>query len=431
MRWLIALLALMWVAGGGAAAADLKVLRKLSAAEPTLVTPLPAGSSVRQVQFARIVIHPNDLDWALAYESFPIRGEGDSSPSFERLPWTGRLEDEEAAFARAFEAEIQKAGFKADGASSLFSDGASSGADLKVGVLIDDVRGRFCVDCPNLFNRNTAPATVLMTAHWEVYSSLDRRVVLKVTTSGGVNSKSRVQGTVLPTIMDAYRENVRQLAMSDEFRKLLTTSSSSLGAATSPPSLAPLTLAMPTRAGGLAGATRAVAVVFAADGSGSGFLISDQGHVLTNQHVVGGSKYVKLKWDDGTEGLGEVVRVDTRRDVALIKAEAKGRAPLSLLRERPSLGSGVFAIGSPLGEKYQNSLTKGVVSGFRTFEGLTYIQSDVAINHGNSGGPLVNEQGAVVGISVSGIDVSGAPIGLNFFIPIEDALKALAIVPAG
>jgi S1-C subfamily serine protease len=174
-----------------------------------------------------------------------------------------------------------------------------------------------------------------------------------------------------------------------------------------------------------------VAIVFAADGSGSGFLVSRDGYVLTNHHVVGGAKYVKLKWSTGEETLGEVIRSDRRRDVALIKTDAKDRAPLALRTGSAQPGDPVFAIGTPLDDKLQNTLTKGIVSANRVYDGLPFIQSDVAVTHGNSGGPLLDEQGRVLGLTVSGRAPDGAPVGLNFFIPIDDALKALALKSAG
>jgi len=185
----------------------------------------------------------------------------------------------------------------------------------------------------------------------------------------------------------------------------------------------------PPSAGTLAQSIESVAIVFAADGSGSGFLVSKDGYVLTNQHVVGGAKYVKLKWANGEETLGEVVRSDRRRDVALIKADAKGRAPLALRSDAPQLGDPVFAVGTPLDDKLQNTLTKGIVSANRVYEGQPFIQSDVAVTHGNSGGPLLDEKGRVLGLTVSGRAPDGAPVGLNFFIPIDDALRALALKP--
>ena len=76
-------------------------------------------------------------------------------------------------------------------------------------------------------------------------------------------------------------------------------------------------------------------------------------------------------------------------------------------------------------------MTKGIVSATRVRDGLPYIQSDVAVTHGNSGGPLLDEKGRVIGITASGLTSNGTPIGLNFFIPIDDALKALSLSPAG
>lgn len=122
-----------------------------------------------------------------------------------------------------------------------------------------------------------------------------------------------------------------------------------------------------------------------------------------------------------------MVRADTRRDVALIKTDAQGRAPLSLRPGPLPQGETVFAIGTPLDDSLQNTMTKGIVSAERVEQGLRLIQSDVGINHGNSGGPLIDDKGAVVAIAVSGLLPDSHQMGLNFFIPIDDALKALAL----
>ncbi|MFN4177110.1 S1C family serine protease [Phenylobacterium sp.] len=174
---------------------------------------------------------------------------------------------------------------------------------------------------------------------------------------------------------------------------------------------------------------QSVAAVFAGGGHGTGFVISNDGYLLTNHHVVGGPRYVKVRWPDGFEALGEVIRTDRRRDVALIKTAGK-TAPLALRSTPAALGEAVFAIGALLDEKSQNTVTKGIVSANRTFDGQAFIQSDVGINPGNSGGPLLDEKGFVVGLSVSRYQVNDAPTGLNLFIPIADALDALALKPA-
>ena len=315
---------------------------------------------------------------------------------------------------------------------SLFDNVDAGAADLKMGVLIDDIQGRYCIDCPNILNRKGIPASVVMTAHWEVYSSLERKVVAKVTTTGGADYQTKLNESVLPPVLASFREQVRQLLASPDFRAAVTApvTGAKPAAAASPSGRSPLGFIGSNTGQPIGQALSAVAVVFASDGSGSGFLLSKDGYLLTNQHVVGGSKFVKLKWSDGSETLGEVVRTDARRDVALIKTDPQKRAPLGFRSGAVQVGEAVFAVGSPLGDRQQNTVTKGIVSASRTYEGLPFIQSDVAVTHGNSGGPLLDEKGRVIGLTVSGLAPNGAPIGLNFFIPIEDALRALNLQPA-
>jgi serine protease Do len=418
-------------AAGVARAADFKTLRYLNAPPATTAPALPGEAKARPLEFARIVVEPrNGEAWAITYTSIVMRSEGDNTPLYKMMTWnSGRVQEQTAAFKRVFDEELQRAGFATSGASSLF-DETSGSADLKVGVLIDDIQGRFCVDCPNLFNRSGIPATVVMGANWEIYSSLERKVVAKVTTHGGADYKTKLGASFLPAVYEGFRENVRQLLANPEVRSLVTAQVAATPAvsAASPAE----SLMLRSGAGHLTTpqASTAVATVFAADGSGSGFLVSADGYLITNHHVVGASKYVKLKWPDGSETLGEVLRSDRRRDVALVKTDVHGRTPLDLRLGAAQQGETVFAIGSPLGDRFQNTMTKGIVSAIRTESGQTFIQSDVMVNHGSSGGPLLDEKGRVIGLTVSGQAPNGDPIGLNFFIPIGDALKALSVTPA-
>jgi S1-C subfamily serine protease len=159
-----------------------------------------------------------------------------------------------------------------------------------------------------------------------------------------------------------------------------------------------------------------VVLILAGDALGSGFLASSDGLLLTARHVVGAAKYVKVRWADGAEGLGEVVRSDKARDVALIKTDPRGHAPLRLRREPLQTGDAVFAVGAPLDPKFQSTVTRGVISAYRTFSGLNYIQSDATVNPGNSGGPLLDDKGEAIGATVGGYTVTGAPTNINLFI---------------
>jgi len=408
---------------GSAAAADYNTLRHLTATKPTQVQPWSGLDKPAPVQFVRAVIHPKDGEvWALHAR---VAGQ---EVQLDQLSWrSGAVEQDTAAFGRAFDEELKKAGFSEAGESGLF-DEQSGSADLKVAVLVDDMKGRFCDVCPTLLAPKTPPATVLMTAHWEIYSAVDRKVIAKVTTSGGVDYNAKFGSSFLGPVLESFRENVRQLLASEDFRQAVTAKAGAAAGATSaPPSVTAISLRGPTAGSSVARAAESVAIVYAADGQGSGFLVSSDGYVLTNQHVVGGSKYVKLKWAEGAETVGEVVRSDRRRDVALIKTTAPGRSPLALRPGPVQQGETVFAIGTPLDDKLQNTMTKGIVSAERIEDGQRLIQSDAGINHGNSGGPLIDDKGRVIAIAVSGLLPGSHQMGLNFFIPIDDALKVLML----
>lgn len=163
--------------------------------------------------------------------------------------------------------------------------------------------------------------------------------------------------------------------------------------------------------------------------SGSGFLISADGEVLTNHHVIDGADQVIVRLPDRREFEATVVGSDAQSDIALLHIKAKGLPFLktgSSKTLRP--GQWVFAIGSPFGF-LDNTVTVGVVSGVgrrsmdATQQYTPFIQTDVAINRGNSGGPLLNTNGEVVGINSQIFSNSGGYMGVSFAIPIEVAMN--------
>ena len=134
---------------------------------------------------------------------------------------------------------------------------------------------------------------------------------------------------------------------------------------------------------------------------GTGFVVDDAGYILTNQHVVGGVRRLRVFLDNGDSLIPQILAVDVNRDIALVKVDTD--APLTALRFASDVGIGdeVVSIGYPLDLSDSLSVTKGIVSGFRTFDEVSQVQTDAAINPGNSGGPLLNADGEVLGMVTS------------------------------
>lgn len=159
-------------------------------------------------------------------------------------------------------------------------------------------------------------------------------------------------------------------------------------------------------------------------GLGSGFVLTADGYVMTNAHVVKDADEVRVTFTDKRELKAIVVGVDARTDVAVLKVDATGLPAVKIGDvSRLRVGEWVIAIGSPFG--LDNSVTAGIVSakGRETGEFLPFIQTDVAINPGNSGGPLINMRGEVVGINSQLLSNSGAYAGVSLSIPIDDAMQ--------
>jgi serine protease Do len=159
-------------------------------------------------------------------------------------------------------------------------------------------------------------------------------------------------------------------------------------------------------------------------GVGSGFILTVDGFVMTNAHVVEGADEVLVTLPDKREFKAKIVGFDKRTDVAVVKIEATGLPAVKVGDvSRLRVGEWVMAIGSPFG--LENSVTAGIVSAKQRDTGdyLPFIQTDVAINPGNSGGPLINMRGEVVGINSQIYSRSGGFMGISFAIPIDEAIR--------
>lgn len=159
-------------------------------------------------------------------------------------------------------------------------------------------------------------------------------------------------------------------------------------------------------------------------GVGSGFILSADGFVMTNAHVVEGADEVLVTLTDQREFKAKIIGADKRTDVAVLKIEATGLPSVKIGDvSRLKVGEWVLAIGSPFG--LENTVTAGIVSAMQRDTGdyLPFIQTDVAVNPGNSGGPLINMRGEVVGINSQIYSRSGGSMGISFAIPINEAIN--------
>jgi S1-C subfamily serine protease len=167
----------------------------------------------------------------------------------------------------------------------------------------------------------------------------------------------------------------------------------------------------------------AVVTVASDKGTGAGVIVNSDGHIVTNTHVVGEAEQVLVKLRNDEELTARVLRCNVERDLCLLKVERQ-YLPAAELASSAKLKQGqtVGAVGAPLG--LSNSLTKGIISSLdREIQGQKYIQVDAALNRGNSGGPIINETGQVVGIATK---VAREAENLGFAIPSDDVMTFLS-----
>jgi putative serine protease PepD len=167
------------------------------------------------------------------------------------------------------------------------------------------------------------------------------------------------------------------------------------------------------------------------EGAGSGFVIDPRGYVMTNNHVIEGAENIQVTLGDRSHYVARLVGTDPRNDIALLKIQPKDKPLVALSlgdSSRLQVGQAVLAIGNPFG--FSSTLTKGVISALgRTVQTSDTtaidqaIQTDAAINRGNSGGPLLNSRGEVIGINTAIYTPSGTTAGIGFAIPINMAKR--------
>ena len=163
------------------------------------------------------------------------------------------------------------------------------------------------------------------------------------------------------------------------------------------------------------------------DGFGSGAILSDDGYIITNYHLIAGTKKVTVTFSDSTTEEAEVVRKNTESDMALLKVKKTGLTPFLLSEDKdPEIGGDVWAVGVAGNLELGISLSHGILAGVRKSNGLTMLQTDASLNKGNSGSALVNDKGAVLGIVSLKIMGRGVE-GIGFALSAKDVMEKLGL----
>lgn len=310
---------------------------------------------------------------------------------------------------------------------------------LHVGVLVKEIALNLC---PQL-QEGSVQGGAYLKLYWEVFAPEQQKVIFSTTTEGSFQSPASIKGPPTLLVANAFAMASRNLLAQQGFLQAISNAAPNAVGVTAEPGNNSDNASTPTPFGSkllvdnvrgseealsqkVTSLRSAVATIYGDVGSGTGFFIGKNGMMLSNKHVVGNAKFVKVRLATGRDLVGEVLRAQSSRDVVLIKTEPAGITPIAIRASDPAIGEDVFALGSPLGDAFNSTLTKGILGGYRTINNQRFLQSDVAILPGNSGGPLLDKSGQVIGITVMGLGAKGLA-GMNFFIPINEALELLSL----
>ena len=394
------------------------------------LTPIsvPMFESTRPIAFGRIAIKmPKHRPIGSMYSGVFCIKEGEVTVS------GGRYELDFDQFNEIFRSEFRLAGYNIVGDPDvLFGDPEIQSAEYLVAGLIDRIEANVCY---STIDFSYSSAAVYMEVEWQIFDTLRREVVRKLRAQGSSEVGDRFNGVNVAFGM-AFAHAARNLLANRQFYQLVQAGESDGQPRVSLEeshdySLSPAWDAeRPELRGGIDvdHVAQAVAVVRSARGDGSGFVIG-KGLLVTNERVVGGVDKVRLIFGDGAQIDANVAISDARRGVALIRfADSFIRVALPVRTTAVEIGSDVYSFDTSLAEDDAGTLFKSTVGAYREVRGLNYLQSDVVINSGGSGGPLVDGNGAVVGISAAGmLDEVGAQQDNSFFIPIKEAMMALGL----
>jgi serine protease Do len=386
------------------------------------VTAAPAGP-VKAVALTRIVVKLSPgTQWAILQRGVFCNVSSSATSD------GSQTEFKVSSVMDTFRTTFRGAGLHPEEEASLFDPAGTSPSEYALAGVITSEKMTICIPDVAPANANRVKGDATATIEWQLYSRLEKQVVAKAVTTAGYSTRDVIDGGLPTMFNNMFAANFKLLAQDPGIRKALNGAGLAEGELVKPDAQPAQVVigALGARPRSIDRAGQSVVVIYAGNVLGSGFLISDTGYILTDAHVVGDSPAVRIKWADGKDATATVVRVSKGRDVALLKTDPGAHLALPMRQTTPEIGATVFAVGAPEGEKFEGTVTRGVISSSRVFQGFKFIQSDVVTGHGASGGPLLDESGYVVGMTESGThnQTSG---GITLFTPIKDAVDFLAL----
>lgn len=314
---------------------------------------------------------------------------------------------------------MRNQGYNVLGAENLlFGKDESAKATYQLGGTVTDLT--FNTFAPLAGGYSEAKITV----EWQVFNTLQRQVVFQDTTEG----YAKGEGTEAQPVQAAFVNALTNLLGNPRFVELLTVDAVASSTSAVPKITAKVcdASAVSELPGDIEEAFEAVFVIRAGSTTGSGVIVSPDGHALTAAHVVSGLDEVTVRLRSGLELSAQVLVSDPAQDIALIELAGSGHACARAVDSPPPIGADLFAVGAPSGQQLAFSVSRGVVSGFREFDHAVYIQTDASLNPGNSGGPLFDSSGRLVGIVSWKISAPGFE-GLAFGVPFAAAQTAVGL----
>ncbi len=312
-----------------------------AASGPVLSQPAPDSSQNTIKLTAVLMAPPAGTPWLTMHSGLFCDLDG-----VVRNATGGRDPQDLPPYTAAFRIEMERAGYKIVSSDENLFNNESGASDYQVAAVVTDAHISACLSQGNLLDPGKlgdARGDGSMKIDWQVYSPIRKQVLARISTSASVHLDKTVPGGTALLITGAFANNARQLASNAEFRAAVTGTKSLTNDVLLPGKQDKIALAGSLKAGKrpISDAVGSVVTVLTGSGSGSGDLVSNDGYMLTNAHVVGDEKQVRVRWSDGIEAVADVMRVAKDRDIALIKTNPRDREPLAIKRGAVTPGARV------------------------------------------------------------------------------------------